>query len=53
MIIRSATYAIFVTFYESQKTGKSLSAVVAVKYEANGDKGNIFYTVCVLFSGIN
>ena len=40
-MIKSATHAILVTFQESQKR-KSLSAVVALKDEANGDKKGIF-----------
>jgi hypothetical protein len=42
VIIKRATYVIFATFQESQKTEKSLLAVVALKGEANGDQGNIF-----------
>ena len=38
-MIRSATYTSFVTFQKAEKIGKSLSAVVALKDEAIGDKG--------------
>ena len=43
VIIKSATYAIFVTL-RSAKYEKSLLAVDTLKDEANGDKGNIFLT---------
>ena len=50
VIIKSVKYAIFVIFQESQKTEKSLSAVVALKDETNRNKWYVFKQLFMFFS---